>query len=50
MKRYIRNDHLFSNITEISNIQYNWKFTEQPNYENKDGYPDHAILTATVKF
>ena len=50
MKRYIRNDHLFSNITEISNIQYNWKFTEQPNYVNKVGYPDHAILTATVKF
>ncbi|VQA47205.1 endonuclease/exonuclease/phosphatase [Streptococcus pneumoniae] len=48
IKRYIRNDHLFSNLTEISDIQYSWEFTKNPNYQNKVGFPDHAILSATI--
>lgn len=48
IKRYIRNDHLFSNLTEISDIKYSWEFTKNPKYQNKVGFPDHAILSATI--
>ena len=48
IKRYIRNDHLFSNLAEISDIKYIWEFTKNPNYQNKVGFPDHAILSATI--
>lgn len=48
IKRYIRNDHLFSNLTDISDIQYSWEFTKNPKYQNKVGFPDHAILSATI--
>ena len=48
IKRYIRNDHLFSNLAEISDIKYSWEFTKNPKYQSKVGVPDHAILTATV--
>lgn len=47
LKRYIRNDHLFSN-TVVNNVTYNWDFLKNPNYKNKVGYPDHAILTASI--
>ncbi|PIO78100.1 endonuclease/exonuclease/phosphatase family protein [Streptococcus parauberis] len=46
-KRYIRNDHLFSNVV-VSNSTYNWSFFKNPDYKNIIGYPDHAILTATI--
>lgn len=48
IKRYIRNDHLFSNLAEISDIKYSWEFTKNPKYQSKVGVPDHAILTAAV--
>ena len=48
IKRYIRNDHLFSNLAEISDIKYSWEFTKSPKYQSKVGVPDHAILTAAV--
>lgn len=48
IKRYIRNDHLFSNLAEISDIKYSWEFTKNPKYQNKVGYPDHAVLSAIV--
>lgn len=48
IKRYIRNDHLFSNLAEISDIKYSWEFTKNTKYQSKVGVPDHAILTAAV--
>ena len=48
IKRYIRNDHLFSNLAEISDIKYSWEFTKNPKYQNKVGFPDHAILSASI--
>lgn len=48
LKRYIRNDHIFSNIAEIRDTQYSWNFLKNPDYQNKVGYPDHGILTATI--
>lgn len=47
IKRYIRNDHLFTNLT-VLNVNYNWNFLKNPEYKNQVGYPDHAILSATV--
>ncbi|HEL1704406.1 TPA: endonuclease/exonuclease/phosphatase family protein, partial [Streptococcus suis] len=40
-------DHLFSN-TVVNNVTYNWDFLKNPDYKNKVGYPDHAILTASI--
>lgn len=45
VKRYIRNDHLFTNIN-VKNIYYSWDFE----FKNKVSYPDHAILIATIEF
>ena len=47
IKRYIRNDHLFTNLT-VLNVNYNWNFLKNPEYKNQVGYPDHASLSATV--
>ncbi|RYD11408.1 endonuclease/exonuclease/phosphatase family protein [Staphylococcus equorum] len=42
-------DHIITkNILEISNLKYDWKFINNLDYKEKVGYPDHAILTATI--
>lgn len=46
-KRYIRNDHLFTNA-RASNVHYNWNFLEHPDYKKQVEFPDHAILTASI--
>lgn len=48
-KRYIRNDHLFTNAT-ASNVHYDWDFLQNTSYRSQVGFPDHAKLTATVTF
>ena len=45
--KYCKLDHIFANVP-ISNENYSWKFLKNPDYQNKVGYPDHAILTATI--
>lgn len=47
-KRFIKNDHLFSNIP-VSTVSYSWDFKENPDYiEGVVGYPDHAKLIANI--
>lgn len=47
-KRFIKNDHVFSN-SPVSDVSYSWDFKENPDYiEDVVGYPDHAKLIATV--
>ncbi|HER9585290.1 TPA: endonuclease/exonuclease/phosphatase family protein [Streptococcus pyogenes] len=46
--KYCKLDHIFANIP-ISNENYSWEFLKNPNYKRQVGYPDHAILTATVE-
>ena len=45
--KYCKLDHIIGNIP-ISNVCYSWRFLENPDYQNKVGFPDHAILSATI--
>lgn len=43
-------DHIITkNISVIENLAYDWSFVNRSDYKMKIGYPDHAILTATIK-
>ncbi|KAF1296610.1 hypothetical protein BAU15_14815 [Enterococcus sp. JM4C] len=47
-KKYIRNDHVFSNAN-VSDLNYCWAFTNSINYiPDEVGYPDHAMLLFTA--
>lgn len=35
--------------SEITNVKYDWDFTDRVDYKKQVGFPDHAILTATIK-
>jgi len=42
-------DHIITkNISEVSNLKYDWEFINNLDYKEQVGYPDHAILTATI--
>lgn len=42
-------DHIITkNIFEVSNLKYDWEFINNLDYKEQVGYPDHAILTATI--
>ncbi len=45
--KYCKLDHIIGNIP-ISNVCYSWRFLENPDYQNKVSFPDHAILAATI--
>jgi len=45
--KYCKLDHIFANIP-ISNENYSWEFLKNPDYKSQVGYPDHAILSATI--
>lgn len=45
--KYCKLDHIIGNIP-ISNVCYSWRFLENPDYKNKVGFPNHAILSATI--
>lgn len=45
--KYCKLDHIIGNIP-ISNVCYSWRFLENPDYQNKVGFPDHAILRKTI--
>ncbi len=43
-------DHIITkNVSVIENVTYDWSFVNRSDYKMKVGYPDHAILTATIK-
>lgn len=47
-KKYVRNDHIFSNVS-VSGERYCWNFLHSENYiPDTVGYPDHAMLMATI--
>ncbi|HEL0008341.1 TPA: endonuclease/exonuclease/phosphatase family protein [Streptococcus equi subsp. zooepidemicus] len=45
--KYCKLDHIFANIP-IVNENYSWEFLKNPDYKSQVGYPDHAILSATI--
>ena len=45
--KYCKLDHIIGDIP-ISNVCYSWRFLENPDYQNKVSFPDHAILAATI--
>lgn len=45
--KYCKLDHIIGNIC-VSNENYSWEFLNNPDYKNQVGYPDHAILRATI--
>ena len=45
--KYCKLDHILANIP-IVNENYSWEFLKNPDYKSQVGYPDHAILSATV--
>ncbi|PTK23787.1 endonuclease/exonuclease/phosphatase family protein, partial [Staphylococcus saprophyticus] len=43
-------DHIITkNVSLIENVTYDWSFVNRADYKFKVGYPDHAILTASIK-
>lgn len=49
-KNQCRLDHIITkNVSEIKNVVYDWSFINSSEYKLKVGYPDHAILTATLE-
>lgn len=47
-KRYIRNDHFFSNM-KVKDVLYCWDFINSPDYiPDKVGFPDHAMLLGRI--
>lgn len=45
--KYCKLDHIFANIP-ISNENYSWEFLKNADYISQVGFPDHAILSATI--
>lgn len=45
--KYCKLDHIFANIP-ISNENYSWEFLKNADYNSRVGFPDHAILSASI--
>lgn len=45
--KYCKLDHIIGNIC-VSDENYSWEFLNNPDYKKQVGYPDHAILRATI--
>lgn len=44
-------DHIIvKNISKVTNVKYDWSFLNRSDYKIKVGYPNHALLSATVKW
>lgn len=42
-------DHIITNaVSEVSDLKYDWDFINNSDYKEQVGYPDHAILSATI--
>ncbi|MGO1314664.1 MAG: endonuclease/exonuclease/phosphatase family protein [Staphylococcus equorum] len=51
-KNQCKLDHIVTkkiSDSEITNVKYDWDFTDRVDYKKQVGFPDHAILTATIK-
>lgn len=51
-KNQCKLDHIVTkqiSDSEITNAKYDWDFTDRVDYKKEVGFPDHAILTATIK-
>ncbi|WP_239710716.1 MULTISPECIES: endonuclease/exonuclease/phosphatase family protein [unclassified Mammaliicoccus] len=51
-KNQCKLDHIVTkkiSDSEITNVKYDWDFTDRVDYKKEVGFPDHAILTATIK-
>lgn len=50
-KNQCKLDHIVTkqiSDSEITNVKYDWDFTDRVDYKKEVGFPDHAILTATI--
>ncbi len=50
-KNQCKLDHIVTkkiSDSEITNVKYDWDFTDRVDYKKQVGFPDHAILTATI--
>lgn len=46
---YCKLDHIITNaVSEVSDLKYDWGFINNSDYKEQVGYPDHAILSASI--